>query len=68
VKKGFFALALVLSLASTLLLTACAEKEAGMSPEEVNTAIRANGSAQLPALGGIPAPMDGMAAEKNGER
>lgn len=67
-KKGYFALALVLSLASALLLVACAKKEVGMSPDEVNAAINATGSAQLPALDGLPAPRDGIAAEKTKER
>jgi hypothetical protein len=67
VKKGFFALALVLSLAPALLLGACAEKEVGLSPDEVNAAISAKGSAQLPALDGLPAP-HGMAAETKGKR
>jgi hypothetical protein len=60
VKKRLFALALLLSLAPALLLSACAEKEVGMSPEEVNAAISAKGSAQLPSLDGLPAP-HGMA-------
>jgi hypothetical protein len=63
VKKGLFTLALVLSLAPALLLIACAEKEVGLSPEEVNAALRAKGSVQLPAISGIPAP-HGMAMEK----
>jgi hypothetical protein len=55
-KKGLFALALLLSLTPALLLGACAEKEVGMSPEEVNATLNAKGSAQLPALDGLPAP------------
>jgi hypothetical protein len=67
VKKGFFALALVLSLAPALLLVACAEKEVDLSAEEVNAAIKAKDSVQLPAIRGIPAP-HGMAAEEKGKQ
>jgi hypothetical protein len=63
VKNWLCSVTLALALAPALLLAACAEKEVGLSPEDVNAAIRADGSAQLPALDGIPAP-HGMASEK----